>query len=65
MDVVAEGKPHTLREISSNFSDYEPEADERIKLVGVLGQQSIRVAFTKTARLCDDKKRYKCAKVAD
>jgi len=53
LDIVAEGNQHTLREISSNFSDYEPDVNEKIKLVGTLGQQPIRVTFTKTARLCE------------
>ena len=52
LDVVAEGNQHMLKEINSNFSDYEPGVNKKIKLAGTLGQQHIRVTFTKTARLC-------------
>jgi len=53
LDVFSEGNQHTVREISSNFSEYVPAVDEKIKLVGMLDQKPIRVTFTKTARLCE------------
>jgi hypothetical protein len=54
LDVV-EGKDgtYTMRDVSSNFSDYIPPEDRRITLTGVLGGQEIKVAFTKTALLCE------------
>jgi hypothetical protein len=53
LDVAAGGSGHRLVEVSSNFSEYVPASDERIELAGVLGSQEIRVAFTKTAQLCE------------
>ncbi len=53
LDVVLEGGRHALVRAGGNFSAYVPPADERIELTGTLGEQSLRVAFTKTARLCE------------
>jgi hypothetical protein len=43
----------TLIRTSTNFSRYIPAANEKIDLSGKLGEQAIRVSFTKTAKLCD------------
>ena len=53
LDVALEGDQHALVEVYSNFSEYVPEIDERIELTGTLGERSLRVAFTKTAMLCE------------
>ena len=54
LDVVEEeGGAYGLVEVSSNFSDHVPEADREIEIVGTLGAQEIRLAFTKTAKLCE------------
>ena len=53
LDVVAEGDEHALVGVGSNFSEYVPEADERIELIGTVGEQQVRVSFTKTAKLCE------------
>jgi hypothetical protein len=54
LDVVAgDDGEYRLTEVSSNFSDYVPEADREIEVAGTLGEQEIRLAFTKTARLCE------------
>ena len=37
----------------SNFSDYIPEEDELIELVGSLGEQTVQVSYIKTKELCD------------
>jgi len=52
LDVAEEGGEHLLIEVSSNFSEYVPEADEMIEVGGTLGGQEIRLTFTKTAPLC-------------
>ena len=44
---------YRLTEVSSNFSDYVPEADRKIEVTGTLGDQEIRLVFTKTAELCE------------
>ncbi len=36
----------------SNFSDYIPQENEEIELVGTLGDQEERVSFIKTKKLC-------------
>lgn len=53
LDVVAEGDEYAPVVVSGNFSDYVPETDERIQLTGTVGEQPIRVTFTKTAKLCE------------
>jgi hypothetical protein len=53
LDVVLEGTGHALVEVSSNFSTFIPEADERVELVGTLGEREITVSFTKTRKLCE------------
>jgi len=37
----------------SNFSDYIPQENEEIELVGSLGDQEERVSFIKTKKLCE------------
>lgn len=44
---------YSLKEISSNFSDYVPVQDEAIAIQGVLGQEQFIVTYTKTKKLCD------------
>ena len=54
LDVVEEGSgEYLLNDTSSNFSDYVPDTDKKIEMVGVLGSQEIKVAFTKTTQLCE------------
>jgi hypothetical protein len=53
LDVIEEGGAYGLVEVSGNFSDHVPEADEKVELAGTLGTQEIRLAFTKTAKLCE------------
>ena len=54
LDVVEEESgEYLLSETSSNFSDHVPETDKRIEIIGTLGIQEIKVAFTKTAELCE------------
>ena len=36
----------------SNFSDYIPQENELIELVGTLGDQKVRVSYIKTKELC-------------
>jgi len=47
----AEGSIEVL-ETDSNFSQYIPDVDERIEITGVVGNQTIKLAFTKTKPLC-------------
>ena len=54
LDVIEEGSStYSLTEVSSNFSDYIPEEDKSITITGLLGSQEVKVAFTKTAQLCE------------
>jgi hypothetical protein len=54
LDVVeGDDGEYRLTGVSSNFSDYVPEADRKVEVAGTLGEQEIRLAFTKTARLCE------------
>jgi len=43
----------SLSDVGCNFSDYIPEENKSIAITGLLGSQEIRVAFTKTAQLCE------------
>ena len=53
LDVVAQQDgTHGLTRTDSNFSDYVPEEDEQIELVGILGEQEVRVSYVKSGRLC-------------
>ena len=51
--VEEEDGEHSLIETYSNFSEHIPETDQRIEIAGTLGSQEIKVAFTKTAELCE------------
>jgi len=54
LDVVEEEDGMvSLSDVGSNFSDYIPEEDRSIAIIGLLGSQEIKVAFTKTAQLCE------------
>jgi hypothetical protein len=53
LDAVAKDGEYTLQEASSNFTAYVPDTDTSVEFVGQLGEQEIRVAFTKTAALCE------------
>ena len=54
LDVIEEqGGTYALIDVSSNFSDYIPEENKRITITGLLGGQEVKVAFTKTAQLCE------------
>jgi hypothetical protein len=53
LDVVkGEDGQYLLTRTGSNFAEYTPQEDERIEIWGTLGQQEIRVSFTKTKELC-------------
>ncbi|MCJ7434872.1 MAG: hypothetical protein MUO77_15425, partial [Anaerolineales bacterium] len=41
-----------MMETYSNFSQYIPDVDKRIEITGVVGNQTIKLAFTKTKPLC-------------
>ena len=54
LDVIEEESgTYSLSEVSSNFSTYIPEEDKSITITGLLGNQEVKVAFTKTAQLCE------------
>ena len=53
LDVVQASPGYLLVEVGGNFSNYVPEADERVEIVGTLGSLEIKVAFTKTRKLCE------------
>ena len=54
LDVLGkEDGRYLLTYTGSNFSDYIPEEDELIELVGTLGSQEVRVSYIKTKKLCD------------
>lgn len=54
LDVVEEENgTYSLREVSSNFSNYIPEEGKSIAVTGLLGSQEVKVAFAKTAQLCE------------
>ena len=46
------GDTHFLTRIGSNFAEYTPAADESIEVLGTLGDQLVKVSFTKTRELC-------------
>jgi hypothetical protein len=50
--VKGEDGQYLLTRTGSNFAEYTPQEDERIEIWGTLGQQEIRVSFTKTKELC-------------
>ncbi len=50
--IESSGRPEVIQ-ISSNFSQYQPETDQQIDLEGVVGSQAFRVTFTKTKPLCE------------
>ena len=53
LDVLArEDDTHLLTRTDSNFSDYIPDEDEHIELVGILGEQEVSVSYVKTCTLC-------------
>ncbi len=37
----------------SNFSEFTPESDQLIEMVGYLGDKIVRISFVKTAPLCE------------
>lgn len=53
LDAVAKGGEYALQEAYSNFIQYVPDTDASVEFTGQLGEQEIRVAFTKTAALCE------------
>ena len=53
LDVLGkEDGRYLLTATYSNFSDYIPQENEEIELVGALGDQEVRVSFIKTKKLC-------------
>ncbi|MBN1888688.1 MAG: hypothetical protein JW850_11895 [Thermoflexales bacterium] len=53
LDVIEENGSYSLVEVNSNFSNYVPAENERLVMTGRLGSQEVRLAFTKTAPLCE------------
>ena len=54
LDVIErENGTYALRGVGGNFSDYVPEEDKSIVIAGLLGDQDVKVTFTKTAPLCE------------
>jgi hypothetical protein len=53
LDVLGkeEGR-YLLTRSNSNFSDYIPQENELIELVGTLGDKEVRVSYIKTKELC-------------
>ena len=53
LDIVGqEGDTYLLTRVASNFAKYVPAADELIVVLGTLGDQEVKVSFTKTKELC-------------
>ena len=46
------GDTHLLTRIGSSFAEYIPAVDESIEVLGTLGDQQVKVSFTKTKELC-------------
>jgi hypothetical protein len=40
-------------QIASNFSEFVPETDQWIEITGTMEDQNVRIAFLKTAPLCE------------
>ena len=40
-------------QIASNFSEFVPKTNQRIEITGTMEDKSVRIAFVKTAPLCD------------
>jgi type II secretory pathway component PulC len=54
LDVIEEESgTYSLSEVNSNFSNYIPEENKSITITGLLGNQEVKVTFTKTAQLCE------------
>jgi len=53
LDMVETGDALEVIQISSNFSQYKPEADRKIEIEGAIGGQVFRLTFTKTGPLCE------------
>lgn len=54
LDVLEnEDGSYALLDVYSNFSDFIPDIDTQITVIGLLGEQEIEVTFTKTAPLCE------------
>jgi hypothetical protein len=52
LDVAKQNGEHVLVSVDSNFSQYVPEADELVKIHGMLGEREVRISFVKTKSLC-------------
>jgi hypothetical protein len=52
LDVSHDQGQYSLYTTGWNFSEYVPQADEPLEFVGTLGNQEVRLTFTKTALLC-------------
>ncbi len=53
LDIVREGEGHAVIETAGNFSEYAPERDERVAVLGRLGDRDVTITLTKTAPLCE------------
>ena len=53
LDIVADNGELELLEVNSNFSEYVPEADEAVEILGALGSQKVSVFLNKTKQLCE------------
>lgn len=52
LEVSKEDGQYLLTQTAGNFAQYIPQADEEIEVWGTLGDQKIKVSFTKTKELC-------------
>lgn len=52
-DIRQDGSEFSLIPVASNISEFIPSFDQAIDLYGKLGDQSIKISFTKTAPLCE------------
>jgi len=53
LDIKEAERSIEVLETDSNFSQYIPDVDQRIEITGVVGSQTIKLAFTKTKPLCE------------
>lgn len=53
LDIIENQGSIEVIETDRNISQYIPEVDRRIMIIGVVGNQTIKLAFTKTKPLCE------------
>jgi hypothetical protein len=52
-DIRQDGGEFSLIPVASNLSEFVPSSDQVVELYGKLGDQSVKISFTKTAPLCE------------